>query len=221
VKVYDPAQFKYILFDLDDTLYPKEAGVMEAIIKRIMQFMVHRVNIPPDDVSMKRYYFYQQYGTVLRGLMEEYQIDPAAYLDYVHDINLPAFLGPSPPLDRMLTTIPLRKIVFTNADRQHSERILNTLKVRQHFELIFDIRATNFKNKPDPLAYQHVLNSLAVSGRACIMVEDSPRNLIPAKDCGMLTILVGDGPKTEAIDYIVPTIFHVEQVIQNVLSRGG
>ena len=214
------SQFKYILFDLDDTLYPKEAGVMEAIIERIMQFMVHKVHIPPDDVSTKRHFYRQHYGTALRGLMEEYHIDPKDYLDFVHDVNPATLLGPSPPLDRMLAIIPLRKVVFTNSDILHCERILNILDVRRHFDYIFDIQATDFINKPDPLAYQYVLETLGVAGQACIMVEDTPRNLIPAKDFGMLTILVGEGHESEAVDYVVPTVFHVENVLQNVLPLG-
>jgi FMN phosphatase YigB (HAD superfamily) len=48
------------------------------------------------------------------------------------------------------------------------------------------------------------------------MIEDKARNLIPAKDLGMTTILIGGAPST-AIDFSVPTIFHVEQIIRNLL----
>ena len=213
----DHTQFKYILFDLDDTLYPREAGVMDAIIERMLSYMVHKVKIPLDDVQTKRHDYYQRYGTTLRGLMTEENVDPDEFLDYVHDVNLADFFGVSPPLDRMLATIPLRKAIFTNADVPHSERVLDTLDVRHHFERIFDIKAVNYQAKPDPLAYRHVLDLLGVPGSACIMVEDSPRNLIPAKDLGMMTILVGKHGKTQAIDHLVPTVFHVEQVLKNIL----
>ena len=142
------SQFEFILFDLDDTLYPREAGLMEVIIKRIELFMVHRLKIPPDDVSTKRYYYKQQYGTTLRGLMEEHNLDPIEYLDFVHDVTPTDFFGISPPLDMMLAGIPLRKAIFTNSDVAHSERILNTLRVRSHFEQIIDIEAVNFKISP-------------------------------------------------------------------------
>jgi putative hydrolase of the HAD superfamily len=215
-------QFEYILFDLDDTLYPREAGVMEAIIKRILMFMTHKLKIPADDAPTKRYYYYQHYGTALRGLMEEHHIDPAEFLSYVHDLNLANFLGASPPLDNMLGAIPLRKVVFTNSDVPHSERVLAMLQVRHHFESIIDILATKYKSKPDPLAYQQALNLLGVRGQQCIMVEDSARNLIPAKDMGMMTILVGEQTPSSAVDYVVPTIFHVEQILEKILpmDRG-
>lgn len=209
--------FEWIIFDLDDTLYPRAAGVMDAIIERILLFMHQKVNIPLDDVATQRHYFYQKYGTALRGLMEEYHIDPQDYLDFVHDINLADFLGPSPPLDRMLEAIPLRKVIFTNADKAHAERVMSILRVRHHFELVVDIQQLNYINKPDPLAYRRLLELLPGSGRQCILVEDSARNLIPAKDLGMTTILVDAESKSSAIDYVAPTIFHVEQVLENIL----
>ena len=150
--------FEYILFDLDGTLYPKEARVMKAISDRILCFMIQRVGIPADDAPAQKLAYYQKHGTVLRGLMEEYHIDPEAYLEFVHDIHLSDYLGASPPLDSMLREIPLRKVIFTNADQAHSERVLNILQVREHFDLIIDITALNYENKPRPsaLIYRHV-----------------------------------------------------------------
>lgn len=213
------SSFEYILFDLDDTLYPREAGLMAAIIERILHYMVHKVGIPADDVPAKRLIYNQQHGTALRGLMHEFHIDPTEYLAFVHDLNLSDFFGASPPLARMLEEIPLRKVIFTNADQPHAERVLNTLQVRPFFDQIFDIVALSYKNKPDPLAYKQVLNLLGVPGECCIMVDDTPRNLIPAKDLGMTTILVDGAGPAMAIDYVVPTVFHIGPILKNLLLR--
>ena len=213
-------QFEYVLFDLDDTLYPKEAGLMEAISQRILLFMTQKVGIPGDDATIKKRTYYQLYGTSLRGLMEEYHIDPTEYLHFIHDINPRDFFGPSPPLDQMLHSVPLRKVIFTNADAAHCERVLNTLQVRPHFELIIDINAINFKCKPNPWAYKRALEILGVAGESCIMVDDKPRNLIPARDLGMTTILVDSTHKSMAIDYTVPTIFHVESILRKLLPNS-
>jgi putative hydrolase of the HAD superfamily len=215
-------QFEYILFDLDETLYPKEAGLMPVLSARMLQYMSHKLGLPADDVAVKRRSYYQKYGTTLRGLMEEYRVDPAEFLAYVHDVNLKDYLAASPPLNHMLSEIPLSKVIFTNADVAHAERVLNILQVRLHFEQIIDISSTGYKNKPDPLAYHRALALLGVPGECCIMVEDTPRNLMPAKDLGMTTILVdGDGSLSLGIDYTVPTIFHVGQVVKNLLPLKG
>jgi len=86
--------------------------------------------------------------------------------------------------------------------------------------LIIDIRAIHYQCKPHPLAYKYALELLGVSGECCIMVEDTPRNLIPAKDLGMTTILVDNDSPSSAIDYMVPTIFHVGRVLKNLLPDG-
>jgi putative hydrolase of the HAD superfamily len=212
-------QYQYILFDLDDTLYPKEAGLMQAVGERILSYMIQKVGIPADDATLKKRYYYQHYGTALQGLMREHQIDPIDYLNFVHDLNPRDFFGASPPLSRMLEAISLPKIIFTNADQGHSQRVLETLQVRPHFELIIDIQALNYRSKPNPLAYQQVLEILAASGESCIMVEDSARNLIPAKDLGMTTILVDGEAQSVAIDYTIPTIFHLENVLRKLLPQ--
>ena len=211
------AQIEYILFDLDETLYPKEAGLMAIISDRISCFMTQKVGIPADDVTTKKHEYCQKYGTALRGLMEEYNVKPEEYLNFVHDLDPRDFLVPSPPLDRMLREIPLRKVVFTNADVSHSERVLKALQVRPHFDMIIDIQKLDYENKPRPMAYKKALDLLGVSGEGCIIVDDTPRNLIPAKDLSMTTILINGGKESIAVDYAVPTIFHVEGVIKSIL----
>lgn len=213
--------FEYILFDLDETLYPRASGLMGAISERILLYMVHRVGIPADDAPELKRSYHQHHGTTLRGLMHEHRIDPLDYLTFVHDLNPRDFFGASPPLNEMLYEIPLRKVIFTNADRAHAERVLGTLQVRPHFEQIIDIGVMNYKNKPDPLAYRQVLDILDVPGERCIMVDDLARNLIPAKDMGMTTILVEGTGSSLAVDYAVPTVFHIGPLLKNLLLKHG
>ena len=52
-------QFEYIIFDLDETLYPREAGLMQALSDRMLYYMTHRLGLPADDVAVKRRYFYR------------------------------------------------------------------------------------------------------------------------------------------------------------------
>ena len=79
---------RYILFDLDDTLYPTAAGLMREISARMSEFMVERVGIPRKHVDQIRQDYWARYGTTLRGLYIERHIDAQAFLDYVHDVDL-------------------------------------------------------------------------------------------------------------------------------------
>ena len=118
----------------------------------------------------------------------------------------------------MLAALPGLKSIFTNADANHANRVLARLGVARHFENIVDIRVMGFENKPFSQAYQALLNRLNAKPADCILIEDSLRNLRPAKALGITTILVGDGATTPdpAIDFRAGTILEAGAVIRRL-----
>ena len=113
---------KYILFDLDDTLYPTSAGLMTEISQRMSEYMVARIGISPADVDRVRHDYWARYGTTLRGLYLERHIDAQAFLDYVHDIDLDKYLQTDARLDTALAALPQPKSIFTNASAKHARK---------------------------------------------------------------------------------------------------
>ena len=81
--------FKTMLFDLDDTLYPRSSGIWEAIGIRMDRYMVEKLSIPTDTVASERKRLFHAHGTTMRGLVAEYGIDDVDFLAYVHDISHP------------------------------------------------------------------------------------------------------------------------------------
>ena len=211
--------FRFLLFDVDDTLYSPHSGLWEALSERISLYMIERLRIEPSDVPNLRKYFAQNYGTALNGLRHsDYAVDIDDYLSFVHDLPLEEYIQPNPELESMLSRIPLEKVVFTNSDSAHSTRIMNRLSITHHFASarIIAIRALGFVNKPDPLAYQKALTILNAKAHECIFVEDSLRNLLPAKAIGMMTVLVNDDMSLDGVDYKVRSVLEVEEVIKNL-----
>ena len=51
------------------------------------KFIEEKLNLNSGDAQALRSKYYHQYGTTLRGLMIEHQVNPNEYLDYVHQIN--------------------------------------------------------------------------------------------------------------------------------------
>src|SRR3970040_609967 len=86
---------RLIFFDLDDTLYRRESGVWQAIRGRIESYMRQRLHIPKSRFASLRAAYLATYGSSLRGLMENYQVDPDDYLLFVHDLPIEAMLPPS------------------------------------------------------------------------------------------------------------------------------
>ncbi|HOP39788.1 MAG TPA: pyrimidine 5'-nucleotidase [Geobacteraceae bacterium] len=203
----------YILFDLDNTLYTTEWELFTLIDQRINRYMNEVVGIPQAEVDTLRRSYWHRYGVTMRGLMRHHGVDPEDYLSYVHDIDVSSKLHPDPVLREALATIPLRRAIFTNSSRDHSERVLNALGLSGLFEEIFDIRIANYLPKPSPEPYYAVLDRIGIPASRCIMVEDSPENLRTAKKLGMGTILVGERHCTDCADSHVATAREVPEAL--------
>jgi putative hydrolase of the HAD superfamily len=213
--------FKYLILDLDETLYPRSAGLMTEIGRRILLYMTTRMGFAPDEAESLKKHFFVKYGTTLRGLQLEYHVDPDDYLQFVHDVPLEDYITPDPALDAMLSRIWLDKVIFTNADAAHARRVMERLGVAHHFPNVVDIHAVEFYCKPHPQAYQRTLDVLGVPGSVCIMVEDSARNLRPARELfGMTTILV-DGERADGVDYAVGGLMEVEGLVNRLMAGEG
>lgn len=184
-------RFSNIFFDLDDTLYPSTNGLWNSIRQRMNEYMLERLDIPPEQVAIIRRQYFETYGTTLRGLQLHYQVDADEFLAYVHDLPIETVISPDPELRVLLQSLSQPKWIFTNADANHAGRVLSALGVRDCFNGIIDIRAMDFICKPDPQAYQIALNKIGESiPENCVYLDDAARNLAPAFEMGFFTILV-------------------------------
>ncbi len=138
---------RYLLFDLDETLYPRDAGVMQAIGRLIRQYIVQEYGMTPDEADALARRYHQEYGTSMRGLLLNNNLDVDRFLAYVHDFPLD-LLQPNRELDALLASLPGEKVIFTNADRPHAERVLAQLGIRRHFSRIVDVVANGYIPKP-------------------------------------------------------------------------
>ena len=118
------SSMNYLLFDLDNTLYGAEKDLFSLIDRRINRFMEEIVGIDPGDVDPLRRYYWQEYGVTLQGLIRHFDVDPEAYLHFVHDVDVTSRLTPDPVLATILASLPQRKVVFTNGSADHAERVL-------------------------------------------------------------------------------------------------
>jgi len=199
-----PVQIQTIFFDLDDTLYPKESGVWQAVRRRIEAYMRERLAIPDDQVFVLREKYLQQYGTSLRGLMADYQIDADDYLAFVHDVDIENMVPVNPNLGFMLAKLPQRKWIFTNSSTTHSQRVLAALGIGQHFEGILDVKAMNYRSKPDASAYALAIERTGTIGAgAALFLDDQGSNLQPAKQLGAATVLVGSSQPHPGADRFI------------------
>lgn len=201
-------RYRTIFFDLDDTLYSSQTGLWDAIKARMNSYMAERLGLAWELIPELRSHYYQKYGTTLRGLQIHYQIDARDYLDYVHDLPLENYLKKEPELRELLASLPQRRWIFTNADAEHAQRVLNILDIQDCFEGVIDVQAIEFACKPEPIAYQRALQLAGESEpNHCVILDDSIDNLSAARDLGFTTILVGrDGVHPGSISYAIPNV---------------
>ncbi len=208
---------KYILFDLDDTLYPSSAGLMQEISRRMSEYLMTRLGIPAADVDRVRHDYWDRYGTTLRGLYLERQIDPQDFLNFVHDIPVSTILQPDERLAAMLAQLPQEKCIFTNSPADHVSRVLQALGVESYFAHIFDINFIKYESKPALSAYRRVLSALDARGEECVIVDDTARNLAPAQTLRMKTILARGNPRNNGdlgADAVIETIYELAEILQ-------
>ena len=205
------------VFALDNTLYPAACNLFSQVDWRMTAFIAQNLSLHEDDARALQKHYYREHGTTLSGLMKNDNIDPHAFLEYVHDIDVTP-VPPSPDLGEALDALPGRKVVFTNGSVKHAQGVLVRLGVADRFPEIFDIVAADFVPKPAPKTYDQMLQAHDVEPTRAVMVEDIPQNLVPANALGMGTVLVtGSGdtvmakPETiakhkAAIDHITPDL---------------
>ena len=183
---------KTLFLDLDDTVYPSSSGLWEAIGDRINQFMIERVHLPTEGVIQLREQLYHTYGTTMRGLAIEYQIDIHEYLAFVHDVPLKKYIKPDPTLRQVLRDLPYRLVVFTNADSAHAHRVLKVVGIDDLVSGVIDILAVSPYCKPQKGAYE---KALALTGEAdpstVAMFDDNIANLKIARQMGIFAVRVG------------------------------
>lgn len=196
------------VFDMDDTLYPREQGLLALVQARINAYVVEAVGLDPDSARVLQRQFLDEHGTTLAGLMANYTVDADHFLHDVHDVPMDS-LEPNPRLAEQLRRLPGRRFVFTNGARDYAHRVLDRLGIADCFDGVFAIEDGDLTPKPAPSAYRRMIERFGFEPRSAVMFEDTPRNLEAAKALGMATVLIGDGHGKaigDHVDHVAPDL---------------
>lgn len=179
------------IFDLDNTLYPSACELLALCDERMTEFVVRATGLSREESRVLQHRYHDEHGTTLAGLMAHHGVDPHAFLDEVHDIPLDR-LTEDPALDAALARLPGRRLVFTNGSERHAAKVLDALGVAARFDEVFALDTVEgFIPKPRPEAFGNLMARHAVRPASAAFFEDMERNLAPAADLGMVTVLVG------------------------------
>ena len=167
---------KYLLFDLDNTLYSSAYGLEDNVKRRMQEYSAAFLGISAEAAWKERMGKVDLYGTCLEWLLAEKGFsDIEDFLAAVHPADEADCLPPDPELRKFLAGISVPKAILTNSPREHADRVVGRLGLEGIFTHIFDIRLCNFIGKPQPVFFRAALNILGVNADTVLFIDDSPR----------------------------------------------
>lgn len=202
------------VFDLDNTLYPPSARLVEQINARMTGFIMETLRLDRAGADRLRRDYWRRYGTTLGGLMAHHGVDPGRFLAHVHDIALDA-LRPDPGLRAAIAALPGRRIVHTNGAVAHAGRVLAARGLEGVFDAVYGLEHADYRSKPAHAAFAAIHARDGVDPADGVMVEDDPRNLEVPHRLGMITIHVAQAPDPR------PHIHHHTDDLTGLLHRLG
>jgi putative hydrolase of the HAD superfamily len=220
---FDSSRVDCWIFDLDYTLYPRSTGLFDQIDVKMGEYIAQLLGCPVDEARRIQKDYFHAHGTTLAGLMHHHGVAPHDFLAYVHDIDM-APLALAPRLAHLLDALPGRRILFTNGDESYATKVLGALELGHLWHGMWDIHAMAYAPKPEPQAYAGMIEALDIDPARAVFVEDSARNLVPAKALGMQTVWVDvgtdwghRGKDDAAIDLVIDDL---EQWLASLVGEG-
>lgn len=240
-----------LLFDLDDTLYPVSSGLSNEVVKNIGDYLVQKLGIEASKVPDMCNLLYKNYGTTMAGLRAiGYTFDYEEYHSFVHGRLPYEKIKADPVLRQLLLSLPIRKVIFTNADRIHTAKVLNRLGLEDCFEGIicfetlnppmeanrtdlFDIieyssrpivgvelPETPVLCKPSEYAIEQALKIANIDPQRTIFFDDSVRNIQAGKRIGLHTVLVGTSHRVKGADYALESIHNIREALPKLWEEA-
>ena len=194
------------IFDLDNTLHDAQKKIFPVINQKINQYICEAVKINLSEADLLRQKYWDNYGATLEGLIKHHNIDPTEFLKETHTlINLENLVVPMKDLIKILSSINEKKILYTNAPRDYTNKVLEACRVEECFDDVFSIEDSNFIAKPSAISMKIFLKKYKIKS-ACF-VDDVKENLETAKQFGLSTIwLTNEKESPPYIDKKISTL---------------
>ena len=189
------------IFDLDNTLYSADSGIFQQVHILMGDFVSQHLNIELQEAKLLQKKYYKQHGTTLRGMMDNHGVDPDHFLSEVHKLDY-SIVAPDKNLNQQLEKLEGRKIIYTNANRQHVNDVLERLELTHMFKEIFDIKNANYIPKPEIIPYQQIIKKFDIDTSSAVMFDDIAKNLVPAKNVGFTSVWVDVGYENFSDDVV-------------------
>jgi len=124
--------------------------------------------------------------------MDNHGVDPDHFLAEVHKLDY-SIVGPNHKLNKALKKLQGRKIIYTNANMQHTLDVLKRIELSNFFDEIYDIKMANYIPKPELAPYEQMIAKFDIETKSSAMFDDIAKNLVPAKTVGFTSVWIDAG----------------------------
>ena len=184
---------EYLLFDLDNTLYPESSAMGPELTRRMNLYVAEYLGVSVEEAKRLRRSDMRTYGTTMRWLIQRHGLtDINDYIDKIHPEDVTQLVTASAELPRILDSIKIPKSILTNSPAAHAHRVLRHLGVEDRFEHVFDLSYSNYQGKPHKETYEQVLSAIGHPAPEVLFIDDIPDYLRPFDELGGKIVLVDE-----------------------------
>ena len=180
------------IFDLDNTLYSADSGIFQQVHELMGKFVSNHLNIGINEAKKIQKKYYKEHGTTLKGLMDNHGVEPDYFLAEVHKLDY-SIVNSNKNLNNELNKLSGKKIIYTNANMQHTLDVLERIELSNFFDEIFDIKMANYVPKPEITPYEEIIKKYDLNPNSSAMFDDIAKNLVPAKKVGFTSVWIDAG----------------------------
>jgi len=190
-------QWKAIVFDLDDTLYPEKEFVLSgfhAVSLWVEKEFKMKRNIVKEEFI--KYFNEGRRSNIFNLWLESKYLFSEERLQkmiYVYRHHNPS-ISPFPEVKNVLSSLKKRFLLGIVSDGyfEVQRKKLNSLGIRDYFDaVVFSDQLGRDAWKPSTKPFREIIKRLRLFPKECIYVADNPlKDFIGAKKIGMLTVRI-------------------------------
>jgi len=210
-----PPSRRVWIFDLDNTLHDARVHIFPSMHTQMNDYLRRSFGLDEAGANELRSFFWQRYGTTLKGLTRHYGHDPKRFIRETHrfpEIG-PMVVGDN-KLGHALARLEGKRLVFSNAPRHYVEEVLRALGVARWFDAVYTIESTRYRPKPAFNGFRVLLRAHNLEAHRCALIDDMPENLRAARRLGMSTVWVsGDARRPPFADLRIRSVTQLPRLV--------
>lgn len=132
------------------------------------------------------------------------------YRDYLNELRPDDLLSNAVEIIKYLKSKDIK--VAIGSSSKNTPKILNQLKITQLFDAISDGNNIT-KSKPDPEVFLKACESLNLTPKECLVVEDATAGIEAANACGMKSVAINDAKNSNLADYKINDLIELKKIV--------